>query len=273
MKLGCINSCWFVSKIGLEEGIRKIKEIGFDTIDIAPEGGEMKSYEIRKVKRLADSLGLPIVSVTAAYEEIRSIMPHCRRYGIESYKRLIDIAVGLDAKNILACFGEYIWQKEAVDPQAQWQWAVEGIYEICGYAKLCEMDVVIELEPFKMSLINSIDTMEKFLDDVNHPNCKANMDVGHLHVAHIPPNEIKRLKGKIGHVHFSDNNGTVHNDWPPGMGSAPLDKYLKVLHEVGYNEVISIELEFAKNPDKIVEWVTDAYKGANKIMQELNLRK
>jgi len=65
----------------------------------------------------------------------------------------------------------------------------------------------------------------------------------------------------------------VHNDWPPGMGSAPLDKYLKVLHEVGYNEVISIELEFAKNPDKIVEWVTDAYKGANKIMQELNLRK
>ena len=43
MKLGLINSAWLGSPIGTAEGIRKTKEIGFDTIDIFAEGKALKT--------------------------------------------------------------------------------------------------------------------------------------------------------------------------------------------------------------------------------------
>ncbi|MBM7621212.1 sugar phosphate isomerase/epimerase [Bacillus tianshenii] len=271
MKLGCINSAWFGSKVEYFEGIKRIKDIGFDTIDIFPVM-DFKSYDIKKIKKICDENGLPIISMTSAYPELISLEAHVRRFAIDCYKKILDMGVFLDAKNLLVCFGEYIWEKNVIAPEVQWQYAVEAIQELSDYAEKCGMEIVVELEPFKYSLVNDIDTMERFLDDVNRKNCLANVDLGHMHVQDIDAKEIKRLKGRIGHVHISDNDGTVHNDWPTGKGNADLAGYLKVLDEVGYDGVVSCELEFAPNPDGIVEWVTEAYEETAKLMEKLNLR-
>jgi hypothetical protein len=45
-----------------------------------------------------------------------------------------------------------------------------------------------------------------------------------------------------------------------------------VLEECGYDDVVSIELEFAPNPDIIVDWVTEAYTETAKLMDHLHLR-
>jgi sugar phosphate isomerase/epimerase len=224
MKLGCINTAWLGSSIDYFDGIRLIKEIGFDTIDIYPLS-HFQSYEIRQIKKMCNSLGLSISSVAVAYPEMITLEEHVRRYAIDCYKRLIDIGVHLDAKNALVVLGEYIWEKNVIKPEVQWNYAVAGVKELCEHAGRCEMNVLVELEPFQYSLVNDIDTMEQFLDDVNMSNCLANVDIGHLHVQHIAPEEIKRLRGRIGGVHLSDNDGTVHNDWPPGRGSADLKGY------------------------------------------------
>ncbi|WP_169865225.1 sugar phosphate isomerase/epimerase family protein [Sutcliffiella halmapala] len=272
MKLGCINSAWFGSKVEYFEGIQKIKDIGFDTIDIFPKM-DFKSYDIKKIKQLCEKNNLPIISMTSAYPELISMEAHVRRFAIDCYKQILDMGVFLDAKNLLVCFGEYIWEKNVIDPEVQWAYAVEAVQELSDYAEKCGMDIVVELEPFKYSVVNDIDTMERFLNDVNRKNCLANVDLGHMHVQNIPANEIKRLTGRIGHVHISDNDGTVHNDWPTGQGNADLEGYLKVLHEVGYDGVVSCELEFSPNPDGIVEWVTEAYQETAELMNKLNLRK
>ena len=44
MKLGLINSAWLGSPVGTEEGIRKTKQIGFDTIDIFADPLEVDVY-------------------------------------------------------------------------------------------------------------------------------------------------------------------------------------------------------------------------------------
>ncbi|MGP4081607.1 sugar phosphate isomerase/epimerase family protein [Pseudalkalibacillus sp. R45] len=272
MKLGCINSAWFGTDIEYFEGIKKIKELGFDTIDIFPQM-DFKSYDIKKIMNLSKELDLPVVSMVSAYPELISLEAHVRRFAIDCYKKLIDMGVFLDAKNLLVCFGEYIWEKNVIAPETQWGYAVEAVRELSEYAEKCDMEVVVELEPFKYSLVNDVDTMERFLDDVDRKNCLANVDLGHLHVQGVEAAEIKRLKGRIGHVHISDNDGTVHNDWPTGKGNADLAGYLKVLDEVGYDSVISCELEFSPDPDHIVEWVEEAYLETAKLMDNLNLRK
>ncbi|MEH6993187.1 sugar phosphate isomerase/epimerase family protein [Neobacillus drentensis] len=271
MKLGCINSCWFGSKVEYFEGLKKIKEIGYDTIDIFPDFN-FQSYDLKKIKDICKSINLPIITMVSAYPEMISLEEHVRRYAINSYKKLIDMGVFLEAKNLLIVLGEYIWEKNVIPPEVQWGHAVEAAKELSEYAAKCDMNILVELEPFKFSLVNDIDTMEKFLDDVNMPNCLANVDLGHLHVQGIPPSEISRLKGRIGGAHLSDNDGTVHNDWPTGRGNADIAGYLQELKNAGFDDVVSCELEFAPEPDKIVEWVSECYEETAKIMDHLDLR-
>ena len=272
MKLGCINSAWLGTNVDYFAGIRKIKEIGFDTIDIFPDFA-FQSYELRQIKRLCESLELPINAMVSAYPEMITLEPHVRRFAIDCYKRILDMGVYLEAKSLLIVLGEYIWEKNVIAPEVQWSYAVEAAKELSAYAAKCEMNVLVELEPFQLSLVKDIDTMENFLNDVNMPNCLANIDIGHLHVMQIAPVEIKRLQGRIGGVHISDNDGMVHNDWPTGRGNADIRGYLQSIHECGYDDVISAELEFSPDSHGIVEWVKECYVETAKIMSELTIRK
>ena len=52
-------------------------------------------------------------------------------------------------------------------------------------------------------------------------------------------------------------------DFPP---------YLEQLEKVGVNGAVSIELEYSPEPEKIVEWVTEAYRETNRMMQDLGIR-
>jgi sugar phosphate isomerase/epimerase len=84
--------------------------------------------------------------------------------------------------------------------------------------------------------------------------------------------EVKRLKGRIAHVHLSDCDGKVHGDLPPGRGITPIKEYLRQIRDTGFKKTVSIELEYSPEPDRIVEWVREAYDKTNQIMQELNCR-
>jgi sugar phosphate isomerase/epimerase len=73
-------------------------------------------------------------------------------------------------------------------------------------------------------------------------------------------------------VHFSDCDGKVHGDLPPGRGTVNFTPYLQQLKNLGFDGTISIELEYSPQPEKIVEWVTDAYRETNRLMQNLGIR-
>jgi sugar phosphate isomerase/epimerase len=77
---------------------------------------------------------------------------------------------------------------------------------------------------------------------------------------------------RIGHVHFSDCDGKVHGDLPPGRGVVNFIPYLQALKEVNYEGVISIELEYSPEPGKIVDWVKEAYTATDQMMRALGIR-
>ena len=63
MKLGLINSAWAGTSVGTAEGIRRTKEIGFDTIDIFADPLEINIKERRLIKDTCRAVGLPVMSV------------------------------------------------------------------------------------------------------------------------------------------------------------------------------------------------------------------
>ena len=81
-----------------------------------------------------------------------------------------------------------------------------------------------------------------------------------------------RFKDKAIHVHISDCDGKVHGDLPPGRGVVDFNPYLQGIKDLDMDGTISIELEYSPEPDKIVEWVEEAYVETDKLMQAINLR-
>ena len=114
--------------------------------------------------------------------------------------------------------------------------------------------------------------MVRFVDECAHPRVRANIDISHLVLSDTSPADVKKLKGKAIHVHLSDCDGKVHGDLPPGRGVVKFAPYLQAIKELKIDGVVSIELEYAPDPKKIVDWVEEAYRETAKLMDLVGLR-
>ncbi|MCH8922590.1 MAG: sugar phosphate isomerase/epimerase [Planctomycetes bacterium] len=272
MKLGLINSAWVQAEKPTAFGLQKTKELGFDTVDIFVDPTDVDVRERRLIKDECDRLELPIVSIACVAVGLIDFNPSVQRFHVDRVKAYLDLAYEYEAKNVLLVIGEYIWQQEVIPPEEQWKVGVENCRQLGDYAADLGVQIALELEPFKLSLVNSVDTMVRFVDDCNHEAVKANIDISHLLLADVAPEELRRLKGKAIHVHISDCDGKVHGDLPPGRGVMDFEPYLKEIKDLDIDGAISIELEYSPEPDKIVEWVAEAYRETDKLMQAAGLR-
>jgi len=272
MKLGLINSAWVQTNQPTEFGLRKTREIGFDTVDIFTDPLDLDARERRLVKDTCQELGLPIVSLPCVAVGLIDLNPSVRRFHLERARAFLDLAYDYRAQNVLVVIGEYIWNREVIPPAEQWDWAVQSLVALSAHARELGLKIVIELEPFALSLVRDIDTMIRFLDDVGSPEVQANIDISHLALSQVRPKELRRLKGRTGHVHISDCDGKVHGDLPPGRGVVQFAPYLKEIKDLAFDGVVSIELEYSPEPDQIEEWITEAYHATDRLMAEQGLR-
>jgi len=272
MKLGLINSAWAQSGQETTFGIRMTKEIGFDTIDIFADPLDLGVKERRLIKRECDRCGLPVVSIACVAVGLVDFNPSVQRFHIQRCRTYLDLAYEYEAKNVLLVLGEYIWEQQVIAPKEQWQTAARNVRELGKVASDLGLLIALELEPFKLSLVNNVDSMVRFLDEVGQPAVNANIDISHLELSRTKPEELRRLRGRAIHVHLSDCDGRVHGDLPPGRGVVNFIPYLREIKNLGIDGAISIELEYSPQPEQIVEWVREAYQATDKLLQEVGLR-
>ena len=272
MKLGIINSAFYQAGVDTTTGLKHIARIGFDCVDIHTEAADISKKEVALVARTCEKLDLPIISLPVCSLGLVDFAGPVRAFHVERTKKFIDLARTWGAKNVLLVLGEYVWQREVISPQAQWNWALETCREIGDYADRKQVDIALELEPFRLSLLNNVETMARFVDECGHPRIRANIDISHLVLSDTSPAELKKLKGKAIHVHLSDCDGKVHGDLPPGRGVVKFGPYLQAIKELKMEGVVSIELEYSPDPARIVEWVEEAYTGTARLMELAGLR-
>lgn len=272
MQLGLINSAWVGTQVDTIRGIELTKIIGFDSIDIFADPLEITPQEWRSIRETCNRVELPVVSAVCCALGIADFNRPVRDFHIGRAERFLDFGYDLHARNLLLVLGEYIWNQEVIAPADQWKWAVESVQVLAEHADDVGLDIAVELEPFHLSIVNTIEKMDQFLKDVAHPRVKANIDISHLLLANNDASEILKLKGRIAHVHLSDCDGRKHGDLPPGRGVVNFPPYLKALADAGFDGTVSIELEYSPEPDKIVDWVREAYTSTDRLMSEQSLR-
>jgi sugar phosphate isomerase/epimerase len=273
MKLGLINSAWAQAGRETAYGIRMTREIGFDSIDVFADPLDAGAKERKLIKDECDRAGLPIVSVACVALGLVDFNPGVQRFHVERCKAYLEMAYMFEAKNLLLVLGEYIWQREVIPPAEQWAAGVANVRALGDHAAGLGLEIALELEPFHLSLLNDVASMARFLDDVNHPAVKANLDISHLVIARQPADLIAKLRGRVGHVHISDCDGKVHGDLPPGRGVVDFPPYLQAVKDLDDDSLtVSVELEYSPEPDKIADWVREAYTSTSALMKQAGLR-
>jgi sugar phosphate isomerase/epimerase len=272
MELGMISSTWLGTKVGLEEGIRQAKRIGFDTYDIFEDPLDIDDATRKLIKDTSEEVGLPIRSVVCVAFGLVDFNPSVQRFTLDRIKAYVDQGAYLGARNVLLVVGEYYWDLEVFPAEAIWDMAVTAVRNAGEYARSKGLEIVLELEPFDTALLKDVHELARFVKDVNHPAVRANADISHLHLSNASFEDVKVLTGLIGHIHLSDCDGEKHGDLPAGRGVTPIKEYLAAIRDTGYDGTVSIELEYSPDPDKIAEWAEEAYRSTAKIMADLGVR-
>src|SRR5262245_61105673 len=156
MKLGLINSAWVQAQQPMVFGLRKTKEIGFDSVDIFVDPLDIDIRERRLIKDECDRLALPIASIACVAAALIDFKPSARASHIDRVNEYLDLAFEYQAKNVLLVIGEYIWNKEAIPPAEQWRLGVEAVRLLGDRAGEMGLEIVLELEPFPLSLVNNV---------------------------------------------------------------------------------------------------------------------
>ena len=196
MKLGIINSAFGQAGVDTKTGLDHIARIGFDAVDVFTEAMTISEEETILIEETCSANNLPIVSLPIVSAGLIDFNDPVRDFHLERGKKFIDLCARFKADNLLLVLGEYIWQREVIPPEAQWGWAVENTQALADYGAEQGIEIALELEPFRLSLLNNLKEMVRFLDDCDHPNVKANIDVSHLVLADVSPAEVSCLEGR-----------------------------------------------------------------------------
>lgn len=272
MELGMISSTWLDTKVGRLDGIRQAKQIGFDTYDVFEDPLDLTDAERKEIKDACGAADLPVRSVVCVAFGVVDFNPSIRRFTLDRIKAYVDQGAYLGARNVLLVVGEYYWDGEVFPNEAIWDMAKQMVGEAGDYAASKGLEIVLELEPFEQALLKNIDALVRFVREIDNPAVLANADISHLHLSGDSVADVAKLTGLIGHIHLSDCDGKVHGDLPAGRGITPIKDYLGAIRDTGYNGTVSIELEYSPDPDKIVEWTTEAYESTAAIMRDLGVR-
>ena len=261
MKVGCFALIDPFSV--LEHQLDRIRDWGFKYADItdSTDGGSMGvEYGFAAVasldanpfdlKRMFESRGLTITSYCAHANLLDPTAPW--HFGTMQVIKAVRNAAAIGVKHVITSegdpktdFGHNLTEKEALFLIR------ERLYEPLRMA--ADHGVKILLEPHG-KYTDSIDYMEKILEECNSPALGVNMDSGNSWLGGTDPVEmVKRLGSKIEHVHWKDwpaemeaNRGKMFgagmSGIPLGTGVVDIKGVYEALVATGYDGYTTLEV-------------------------------
>lgn len=264
MKFGA--SVWpFHKDPPYDDGLQRIAGMGMKAVElIAWDRATLDSYYTRDtiahLRALLDDLDLELSEFVSTPRGMASPDAASRDAAVDHFKRLVDVALelGTDLVNSVAPYPfeipyppmmqKHNYQEWTIDldPSLDWgrNWAdfVDVVRRCCDICEEAGVRWALESHPYRW--MRNTATMQRLIEHVGSPALGMNFDPSHLFpMGEMPQVVIYELGDRIFHTHFSDNDGTNNAHWRPGKGKIDWRAVLQALQAVGYDGVISIELE------------------------------
>ncbi len=129
-----------------------------------------------------------------------------------------------------------------LDWERNWHDYVGAVRECADYAEQAGVRYSVEPHPFRYGA--NAEGLLRLIEAVGSPALGVNLDPSHLFpVGEIPHVVVHRLRERVVHCHFSDNDSFTNAHWRPGMGKIDWRALLQSLHDTGFDGVVSLEFE------------------------------
>ncbi len=271
-----------------ENVIKRISSLGFKAIELIAWNGDFLDnyYTPSKVKELRKILageGLELSQFVFSPFDLSHPDGKKRLEGIDSFKKASDVGLELGAKIINSVsswpfgmrFGEeFPWHTQkplvqmftapmptGLDWDGNYKDYVDAL-RIC--AEYCEKQgLYYSIEPHPYAYAANTSGMLRLFEHVGSDALCMNFDPSHLFpVGDFPNVSVYQLGDKIKHLHVSDNDAVTNVHWRPGQGKIDWKEMFIALKEIGYDGVISIELEDVPGVSRGGENVPGVYRNA-----------
>ena len=239
--------------------IEKLGNLGFDGVELGgfpphPSPAQLDTKAKRsELKKKVAGHGLQFSGLAADLWSYPIIPAADHSKWMSAFERNLEFAVdlGIDCIRVDSVSPPDIFEKEALEPKLAWERLVKTFRAAAQKAADSGIRVVWEFEPG--FAFNKPSDIVRLPHDVGHKNFGVLFDTCHAHVcafvgARQPaPKEtlpggalelLTGLRGKIGHLHLIDSDGTLHNNEtsthaPFGQGLLDFDALIPVLLRSG----------------------------------------
>jgi len=248
MKISLFTSGYM--RYPLETAFKDAKRFGYDGIEIW--GGrphaypfDLKAGDIREVKALSETYGIPIVAFTPetnAYPYNMMIgTEKMRRESLDYIKLSMEMAkeMGAPFTVISAAHAGY-----NVSYDEYWQRLDKNLQELVQYAEKIDHTLLLEpLTPYESNVVTTADHLKKILQEIPSEHFAGMCDICAPFVQHEPVmSYFEKLGQKIKHIHFIDSDGSSETHYIPGNGQMPLKQLAQEIENIGYDGFCTIEL-------------------------------
>lgn len=243
MKVGA--NCWIWSSPVTTEELKtlapKIKQMGFDWIEIPIEGINDLDYKIGAQIVKDNGLG---VSVCAAMGPDRDLIHEdsaIQLNGLNYIHHCIDAISLLGGTNVVGPIYSAVgrtWQQSADERLRDVDTLVKNLQQLAQYATSKGAVLCIEpLNRFETSFINIASQAIEVIDRVNSPGCKIMLDTFHMNIEEKSLGQAIRMTGpRLAHFHACENDRGA-----PGSGNVTWREVAVALKEIQYTGPVVIE--------------------------------
>jgi D-psicose/D-tagatose/L-ribulose 3-epimerase len=224
---------------GLLPVLENLKKMGYDGVEIPVFDLNVDKYA-HWGQRLND-LGLKCTGVTVRGAADNPISPDAkiRATGVAKNKLTLDCCQAAGAEALIGPYHSALGEFSGAGPtKDEWRWGVDAMREVAEHAGKVGVLLGVEyLNRFETYLLNCAVDAVRFIQEVNHPNCRTMYDTFHANIEEKSPAQaIRTIVPHAVQCHISENDRST-----PGQGNIPWKQTFDALKESGYDGWMTVE--------------------------------
>ena len=242
MKLGFFTNAY--RYFPFEFAMKSLSCYGYEGIELWAKGDHITPddtpEEWQAVKNLIDTHGFDIYAISAHLDFVAPA-EETRRLNLDKFLGVLDMAYYFGVKRVHTASGglypDYPYEKQG-------EHFIEALEVIADKAIQLGLKVGLEAEPEKW-----LSTPDQIIDIIDNRFSRevfgAVVDLGHAYGIGMTPEEyLLKLSPYLLQVHFDDvrKSDFPHRHLIPGEGDIDFPSVFKVLHNIGYDGWLSMEL-------------------------------
>jgi len=219
--------------------IDKLKETGYDGIEIPIFGGETKDYT--KIGKHLKDLGMGVTGLTSLAPEENIVNPDkkIQQAGVDKLKWAIDMNGELGTDILCGPFHSAFKDMTDLPPSSdEHKRSAENLRKAAEYAGISNVILAPEaLNRFECYMYNTMADLKSLVTAVDHPNLGVMYDTHHVNIEENSQKEALECAAPfLKHVHLSENHRGI-----PGSGQVNWKEVYATLKEINYDGWVTIE--------------------------------